>query len=105
MTLSKFSDEYRKELNRLPDCRLQAENVGDELHHRRMTERHKVRLARRGCAAVVFLLCGAGTAAAKNHYDSVIEVRDNGFVITDSGEARKSKNWDFYKMGGGAFRG
>lgn len=85
--MDKFRDAYREASEELPRITISAEEVRDELHHCRMQRQRRKILLTRGCAAAaVFLLCGAGTVAAKSYRDSVISVRENGFVITSSQE-------------------
>ncbi len=110
--MDKFQDAYREASKELPRITISAEEVRDELHHCRMQrQRRKILLARGCAAAAVFLLCSAGTVAAKSYRDSVISVRENGFVISGSREdaglpaasAELSKFLDidsFFKIGG-----
>ena len=87
MTLDKFRDAYREASKELPQISISAEEIRDELHHRRMQRQSRKILMAKGCAAAaVFLLCGVGTVAAKSYRDSMITVRENGFVITSSQE-------------------
>jgi len=110
--LIKFQDEYREACKELPTPSLKAEKVQDELHHHRIQQRRRRYLITRGCtAAVVFLICGVGTVAAKNYRDSIIEVNESGFTITRLQNAPdQTKNrigqrdgvetGSFFKMGG-----
>ncbi|MCI9571088.1 MAG: hypothetical protein HFH97_00520 [Lachnospiraceae bacterium] len=85
--MDKFRDAYREASKELPQISISAEEIRDELHHRRMQRQSRKILMAKGCAAAaVFLLCGVGTVAAKNYRDSMITVRENGFVITSSQE-------------------
>lgn len=106
--MNKFQDVYREASEELPKLRLEAENVKDELHHRRMWQQRKRYLITRGCAAaVVFCLCCAGTAAAHSYRKSLIEVDEEGFRITtlqdapeDGYEEGDSGEIAFAKIGG-----
>ncbi len=83
MALDKFQEAYREAVEELPEFHMDADRVQDELHHYKMLKQGRKYLITRGCtAAAVFLLCGAGTVAAKSIRDSIIRVNDNGFVIT-----------------------
>lgn len=85
--MDKFRDAYREASKELPGISISARAVQDELHHAMMQRRRRKVLIAKGCAAAaVFLLCGVGTAAAKSYRDSVISMRENGFVVTSSGE-------------------
>ena len=85
--MDKFRNAYREAAGELPEFHIEASQVEDELHHHRMQVRRRKYLAARGCtAAAVFLLFGAGTAAAKNYRDSIVRVSDNGFIITSPDE-------------------
>lgn len=85
--MDKFQDAYREASKELPQMTIRAEAVRDELHHGRMQRQRRRILMARGCAAAaVFFLCGVGTVAAKNYRDSIISVRENGFVISSSQE-------------------
>ena len=85
--MDKFRDCYREASRELPQISISAEEIRDELHHHRMQRQNRKVLMAKGCAAAaVFLLCGVGTVAAKSYRDSVITVRENGFVITSSQE-------------------
>ena len=82
-------DEFRKKYCQaveeiLPELHMDAERIRDELHHRRMRERQRKRMLIKSAAAAaaVFMLCGAGTAAAKNYRNSVIQMQENGYSIT-----------------------
>lgn len=97
--MNKFRETYRKASEELPKYIVSAERVQDELHHRKMKRQvRKYWIAKCSMAATVFLLCGAGTVAAKNYRDSVIRVNDTGVTIT------KQQNMDdsshFLKIGG-----
>ena len=64
--MNKFREEYRRAVDELPKLHMDAGRVRDDLHHRRMQEKHRRMLAVKGCAAAaVFLFLGAGTAAAR----------------------------------------
>ena len=90
--MDKFQDVYRKASQELPELRMDAEKARDELHHYRMQRQGRKYLLVRGCtAAAVFLLCGAGTVAAKNIRNSIIEVRDSGVTITGTAEPPPSQ--------------
>lgn len=81
--MNNFRKEYGQAMKELPEFHMEAECVQDELHHRRMQKQRRNRLIVKGCtAAVVFLLCGAGSVAAKSYMNSVIKVRDNGYTVT-----------------------
>lgn len=81
--MDKFQDAYREAAQGLPKLSMDAEKVRDGMHHRRMQRQKMKYVAARGCtAAAIFLLCGAGTAAAKNYRNSVIQVGEGGFIIT-----------------------
>lgn len=81
--MNKFREEYKRAVEELPQLHMDAGRVQDELHHRRMRERRRRLLAVRGCtAAAVFLFLGAGTVAAKNYWNTVLEMRGNGYTIT-----------------------
>lgn len=84
----KFQEEYRQAVDReLPEFHMDAGIVQDELHHHKMLVRQRRRMAVKGCtAAAVFLLLGAGTAAAGNYVSAVIEMRKNGYVVSSPGE-------------------
>ncbi|MCM1188168.1 MAG: hypothetical protein NC541_02605 [bacterium] len=84
-----FQEEYRKAVDEeLPEFHMDVQTVQDELKHRRMLARQKRRLVTKGCtAAAVFFLLGAGTVAAKNYVSAVIEMRDNGYVVSGSDDA------------------
>lgn len=84
--MNHFQEEYRQAVNEeLPEFHMDMKQVQDELHHRRMLAQHKRRLAAKGCtAAAVFFLLGAGTVAAKSYMSAVIEMRENGYVISGS---------------------
>ena len=85
--MDKFRDAYREASKELPQITISAQEVRDELRHCRIQRQRRKILLTKGCAAAaVFLLCGAGTVAAKSYRDSVISVRENGFVITSSQE-------------------
>ncbi len=81
--MDKFQDAYRSASQELPGFRMDAEKVRDEVHHYRMQRQGRKYLLVRGCtAAAVFLLCGAGTVAAKNIRNSIIQVREGGVTIS-----------------------
>lgn len=85
--MDRFRDAYREASKELPQITISAQEVRDELRHCRIQRQRRKILLTKGCAAAaVFLLCGAGTVAAKSYRDSVISVRENGFVITSSQE-------------------
>ena len=85
--MDKFREEYRHAAGELPQPHLDAAKVQDELHHYKMQRQGSKSLITRGCtAAAVFLLCGAGTVAAKNIRESIIRVNDNGFTISSHTE-------------------
>ena len=85
--MDKFRDAYREASKELPQLSISAREVRDELHHAKMQrQRRKVFMAKGCAAAAMFLLCSVGTVAAKSYRDSIISVRENGFVITSSKE-------------------
>ena len=91
--MDKFQDAYREAVEELPGFHMDADRVQDELHHYKMLKQGRKYLITRGCtAAAVFLLCGAGTVAAKNIRDSIIRVNDSGFVITSENAAPDTEN-------------
>lgn len=92
--MDKFRKEYSRAVDELPEFHMDAGKMQDELHHRRMRRVYRNRLAAKGCtaAAALVLLCGAGTAAAKNYGGGVIEIQDNGYTVTDSGMEKGSGN-------------
>lgn len=83
-----FQEEYRQAVDmELPEFHMDVKIVQDELHHHKMRMRQRRRMAVKGCtAAAVFLLLGAGTAAAKSYVSAVIEMRKNGYVVSSSDE-------------------
>lgn len=86
--MNKFGDAYHKAVDAMTAPQFTADSVRTELHRRRMQERRRNRMLAGGCtAAVIFLLCGVGTATAKNYIGSTIEVVGNGFTMTDSADA------------------
>jgi len=103
MTLDKFQDAYRKAVQELPAFSMNAEKGKDGLPGR-VRFRRRVLVARGCTAAIVFLLCGVGTVAAKNYRDSVIKVNESGFTITSVQEDADRKGipqeGSFYKLGG-----
>nr|WP_296440272.1 hypothetical protein [uncultured Acetatifactor sp.] len=85
--MDKFRDAYREASEELPQISISAEEVRSvQLHDRIQRRRRRVMIARGCAAAAVFLLCGVGTVAARNYRESIISMRENGFVITGSGE-------------------
>lgn len=77
-----FREEYQKEMQEAGTFHLRADQVADELQHRRRNDsRRKRSLITAASAAAVFLLVG-GVATAMNYGSSFIRVRDNGFSIT-----------------------
>lgn len=81
--MDKFRDAYQEASKELPQISISVEKVQDELHHHRMQRQRRKVLVTRGCtAAVIFLLCGVGTVAAKSYRESVISVGESGFTIT-----------------------
>ena len=110
--MDKFRDAYQEACKELPAPSMDLEKVRDEARHQRMLRNRRRYMITKGCtAAAVFVLCGAGTVAAKNYRDSVIEVREKGFTITSSrdmpAETRNQKSQEyepdvasFLKMGG-----
>jgi len=81
--LNKFREEYRRAVDELPKLHMDAGRVRDDLHHRRMQEKHRRMLAVKGCAAAaVFLFLGAGTAAARNYWNTVLEMQGSGYTVT-----------------------
>lgn len=98
--MDKFREAYRKAAGELPEFRMEAQKVQDELQHHRMRQPGRKRTLTKGCAAAaVLLLCSAGTAAAKNYHDSVISLRDDGFTITSAQETGKEKMASDIEMG------
>ncbi|MCM1025590.1 MAG: hypothetical protein NC432_04105 [Roseburia sp.] len=79
-----FQEEYRQAVDQeLPEFQMDAGIVRDELHHHKMQVRRRRSIAVKGCtAAVVFLLLGAGTAAAKSYVGAALEMRKNGYVVS-----------------------
>lgn len=99
--MNKFRNAYQKAVDAMPVPQFSADNMQMELHRRRMQEQRRNRMLARGCAAaVIFLLCGVGTATAKNYIGSTIEVGGNGFTMTDSADAGQE---GISEMGGGTF--
>ncbi len=98
--MDKFRDAYRQAAERLPKFHMDVSQAGDELHHRRLMLRRRQRLVARGCS-VLCLLCGTGVAA-KNYHDSVIQMRQNGFVITDEENAARARSMED-SMGAGGY--
>ena len=109
--MDKFRDAYREASKELPRISLSVENVRDEIHHHKMQRQRRKILLARGCtAAVLFILCGVGTVAAKNYRESIISVGDSGFVITsvqEEEQTAKANDLDgiqdmsaFLKLGG-----
>lgn len=91
--MDQFTDVYREAVDELPKLHMDAERVQDEVHHYKMLKQGRKYLITRGCtAAAVFILCGAGTVAAKSFRDSIIRVNDNGFVITSENALPKTEN-------------
>lgn len=92
--MDKFRKEYGRAVDGLPEFHMDAGKIQDELHHRRMRRAYRNRLAVKGCtaAAALVLLCGAGTAAAKNYGGGVIEIQDNGYTVTASGMQKGNGN-------------
>lgn len=88
--MDKFQNAYQQAAEELPEFRMDAAKAQDELHHYKMRKQGRKYLIIRGCtAAAVFLLCGAGTVAAKSIRDSIVKVNENGFTITSAGELQK----------------
>lgn len=101
--MDKFRDAYRQAAEGLPHISMDAEKIREGLPR----QARKVRryLIARGCtAAVVFLLCGVGTAAANSHRESIIKVEEGGFTITSLPDQKGSKGTleegSFFKLGG-----
>ena len=91
--MRKFQDAYREEVNRLPGIRMDAQSVGDEIHHRHMErKRRQKRLMQAAAAAVLFMLCGVGTATAVNYQKSIFEVTENGFTaVSEKAQVPKER--------------
>ena len=109
--MDKFRDAYREASKELPRISISVENVRDEIHHHKMQRQRRKILLTKGCtAAVIFILCGVGTVAAKNYRESIISVGDSGFVITsvqDEEQPAKANDLEgilnksaFLKLGG-----
>ncbi len=91
--MDQFTDVYREAVDELPKLHMDADRVQDEVHHYKMLKQGRKYLITRGCTvAAVFLLCGAGTVAAKNFRNSIIRVNDNGFVITNEDALPETEN-------------
>lgn len=81
--MDKFQDAYRDAAEALPEFRIEADTVKDEIHHYKMRRRKRNYYLARGCtAASLFLLFGVGTAAANSYRNSIIHVNDTGVTIT-----------------------
>lgn len=78
-----FREEYQREMEQAGSFRLDAERVSDEIHHHKMKSvRRRRMLVSAASAAAVFLLLG-GVATAMNYGGGFIQVRRNGFSITN----------------------
>lgn len=81
--MNKFQNAYQQAAKELPEFRMDAAMAQDELHHYKMRKQGRKYFIIKGCtAATVFLLCGAGTVAARSFRDSIVKVHENGFIIT-----------------------
>ena len=81
--MDKFRDAYQEACKELPTPSMDVAKIQDGLSHQRLMRKRRRYMITRGCtAAAVFLLCGAGTVAAKNYRNSIIAVGDEGFTIT-----------------------
>ena len=91
--MDKFRDAYRQAAGQLPELHMDVSQAQDEFHHRRLLQRRRQKLMARGCsaAAVLCLLCGTGVAA-KSYHDSVIQMKQNGFTITDQENAARARS-------------
>lgn len=91
-----FGEAYKSAAEELPKFHMDAVQVRDELHHRKMTaaRRRKTGMSV-AAAACVFLICGVGAASAMNYRASVIEIEHNGFSFTnDKNVYRESSKTD-----------
>lgn len=100
--MNKFREAYQRALKELPEFKMDAGEVQNEPHHRKMLRQGRRRiLVQGGTAAAVFILfCGAGTAAANNYRDSKIELSDSGFTITGEQRDVRGKRDLKIEMGG-----
>ncbi len=91
--MDKFRDAYQQAAEQLPELHMDVSQAQDEFHHRRLLQRRRQKLMARGCsaAAVMCLLCGTGVAA-KSYHDSVIQMKQNGFTITDQENAARARS-------------
>lgn len=104
--MDKFQDAYRQAAEGLPHISMDAEKIREGLP--RQAQRVRRYLIARGCtAAVVFLLCGVGTAAANSYRESIIKIEEGGFTITSLQDEKESKGvleeGSFFKLGGGIY--
>ncbi len=101
--MDKFQDAYRQAAEGLPHISMDAEKIREGLP--RQAQKVRRYLIARGCtAAVVFLLCGVGTAAANSYRESIIKIEEGGFTITSLQDEKESKGvleeGSFFKLGG-----
>lgn len=100
--MDKFQSVYQEAANELPELKMDAERVRDELHHKKMRRQRQRKLAVKGCAAAAsfLLVFNVGAVTARNYYDSVINVGGEGYSVTSAGKADNSGNVEKSRMGG-----
>lgn len=107
--MNKFQNAYQQAAKELPEFRMDAAMAQDELHHYKMRKQGRKYFIIKGCtAATVFLLCGAGTVAARSFRDSIVKVHENGFIITSEPKPQAQEDGilglaSILKEGGGIF--
>lgn len=100
--MNKFRNAYQEAVDAVPVPQFDTEGLQEELIRRQRRElRRRKALVKGGAAAAIFLLCGVGTATAKNYIRSTIEIGGNGFTVTGSEE---DAGEPFSEVGGGISR-
>ena len=78
-----FREEYQKEIDRVGTFHLDVKQVSDEIHHHKMRNvRRRRMMVSVASGAAIFLVVG-GMATAMNYGGGFIQVRHNGFSITN----------------------
>lgn len=86
--MRKFQDAYQDAVKGLPEYHVDVETVMQENSRRESVfgqRGHNRYLKLAATAAVLFLLCGVGTATAMNYQKSKITVGDTGYSVTGPG--------------------
>ncbi len=85
--MNSFRDEYRQAVEELPKFKMDAGQVQNRLHHRRIQKIQRNKMMEKSCvAAALFLICGVSVISMRSKLSIGAEIPESSYAVVSEEE-------------------